>query len=343
MLFGKLFGKKRNAEAQEQEKTTTSVSAPEIAYVHTANNRERTQASEYDVLVINWIGNKKKGYDSSKKSYPKWFMNTYGIDFDSVMSDFIGQGLLSEENNIITVTPEGYTKLQQFDYVIYVYSHPQYCLTLDDFKNAQNLHKVQLNDIAWGIFNQRTLTYIEEKMWSSLAANYANMADLLINEKKYEQALDFIFGTAYLETSGMRDDNELADIMTEYTKNGIKDQYLKNGMPDIFLLEINNYYVTVPFNRIQDQLGLDWPKVKKLYLNSQLVASLESILPFRYFEKEQSFEIFKQAIEEGGTKGIFRLEECKKKLKWNDPDKNSTKYFYASPENKAYRLYPKRQ
>ncbi len=106
-------------------------------------------------------------------------------------------------------------------------------------------------------------------------------------------------------------------------------------MPDIFLLEINNYYVTAPFLKAQENLLLDWNDIENRYINSPLVANLEGNLPFKYFEKEQSFEIFKQAIEDGGKKGIFPLEQCNKRLKWNTPDEHSNRYFYASVENKV--------
>jgi len=133
----------------------------------------------------------------------------------------------------------------------------------------------------------------------------------------------------------MRDNNELTPINAVFKKNGWDNQYLSNGMPDIFLLEINNYYVTVPFARIQEKLGLDWIEIKQRFIDSSLIVDLERMIPFRYFEKEQSFEIFTQAIEVNGKKGIFSLKDCNKTLKWNTPDEHSHTYFYASVDNKV--------
>ena len=110
-------------------------------------------------------------------------------------------------------------------------------------------------------------------------------------------------------------------------------------MPDIFLLEINNYYVTAPFLKVNKHLNLDWASVRERYLSSILIGSLERILPFRYFEKDESFEIFKEAVEASGTKGVFRIENVSRKLKTNKPDEHSVKYFYASVENKVNRMY----
>lgn len=332
MIFDKLFHK-------NSDSSKVSISVPEVAYVHTAQNRQKTIGKEFNVIVLYWISKKKQGYDKSKNNYPKWFMNKYGIDFDKVMKQFTKQGYLSEENSIVKITNAGQELLKEFGYVIYIHEHPQYCLTLDDFKNSKRLHKGPTNDIAWFVFNQRILEYTKNKMWGSLAANYANMADLLIEERKFEQAADFIFVTAYLETSGMGDNNELTPINAKCTKKGWENQYLKNGMPDIFLLEINNYYVTVPFKEVLENTNLDWPEIKVRYFSSQQIAATEKNIPFRYFEKEESFEIFKQAIEANGKKGIFRLADCKKKLRWNTPNEKSTKYFYASVENKVNRKF----
>lgn len=175
-------------------------------------------------------------------------------------------------------------------------------MSIRDFRKVPNLHKVQNADITWGIFNSRIIEYGQKAMWESLAANYGNMASLLIEEKKYDQAIEFVFPAAYLETSGMRDNNELTPIMADFTKRGWKNKYLPNGMPDIFLLAINNYYVTVPFMKAQENLNLDWEEIKYRFLNSPHIEGLESTIPFRYFEKEQSFEFLSRQSKRVGRK-----------------------------------------
>lgn len=321
MIFDKFLKKHKKTE----QKSST----------HTSGNREKTVANENDVIVLWWIAKKKKGYDKTTNGFPKWFLDRYGIDFNKVMSRFISKGFLSNDGNIVKITTTGEEKLKELDYVIYIHEHPQYRLTISDFKNANNIHNVRNEDITWGVLNSRIIEYTKNSMWTSLASNYANMADLLITEKKYDEALDFIFAVAFIETSGMTDNNELTPIWTEFMSKKIR--YLSNGMPEIFLLEINNYYVTVPFMKVQENLNLEWAVIKDRFLSSRQIKSLEKILPFRYFEKEQSFEIMRQAVEAGGKKGIFTLSDCRKKLKWNKPDEHSRKYFYASVENKMNR------
>ncbi|MBE6029200.1 MAG: hypothetical protein E7226_03500 [Clostridiales bacterium] len=351
-LFSSLFGKKEAESKPEQgskpknelksdKKKVYSSSAPSMQYVQTARNRETAQSAENDVLVLWWLAKKKKGYDKTSNKFPKWFANSYGIDFNRVMSSYIRQGCLSDEDNIVKITDTGKDELKKLDYVVYLHEHAQYALTISDFKNAPNLHKVQNADIAWGIFNRRLMKYIRKGMWESLSANYGNMASLLLEEKKYEQALEFIFAAAYVETSGMKEKNELTAISTEKIKDGWEKQYLENGMPDIFMLEINNYYVTVPFLKVQENLNLEWDDIRERFISSRQIASLEMTLPFKYFEKEESFEIFKEAILVGRKKGRFSLKDVSKKLKYNIPDEHSNRYFYASVENKVNQIINK--
>ncbi len=131
------------------------------------------------------------------------------------MNNDLKQGFLQDENGIVKLTDAGVNKMKELDYVIYIHEHPQYCLTIQDFKRAPNLHKVQNADIVWGIFNSRILLYTQKLMWKSLMANYGNMANLLMEEKKYEKSLDYIFAASYLCTSGMGDNNELTPIWSE--------------------------------------------------------------------------------------------------------------------------------
>lgn len=345
MLFDKLFKRSKDNQENKAEKAgpvNTPLSSPTVHYVHTDNNREKKLNNDNNVIVLWWISKKRKGYDKTSNKFPKWFWNQYEIDFNQVMSVYLKKGMLQEEAGIMRLTQTGENELKEYDYVIYVHENPQYCLDINDFKHSPNLHKVQNSDIVWGIFNSRILEYLQKAMWESAASNYGNMADFLIKEKKFDQAIEFVFAAAYLETSGMRNDNELTPIMAECTKRGWKNKFLPNGMPDIFLLEINNYYVTVPFLKAQEHLKLEWDEVRNRYINSNQIKSLETNLPFRYFEKEQSFEIFRQAIEAGGKKGIFPLSNCVKKLKYNTPDEHSEIYFYASVENQVNRKYGKK-
>ena len=99
------------------------------------------------------------------------------------------------------------------------------------------------------------------------------------------------------------------------------------------MLEINNYHVTVPFLEVQKNRDIGWEELRKQYMSCPQIDSLERLLPFKYFDRKESFEFFREAIEAGEKKGIFRVGDLNKRLKMNIPDPNSNKYFYASPEN----------
>lgn len=342
MLFDKLFRREKISQVNNKDIGIAEPKIPET--VIEKDKQEKKPSSKrkgsrnpYNVLVLWWISKKKKGYDKTTNKSPKWFMNEYKIDFNSVMEDYLQKGLLEEDNNIVKITAKGEDKLKEVDYVVYIHNHSRYDLSINDFKKSPNLHKVKNEDITWGVFNSRIIEYTSKAMWTSLRTNYANMADLLITEEKFNDALDYIFVVAYLETSGMRDENELTAIMQDYGKKRIVNKYLPNGMPDIFLLEISSAFVTIPFKAVQAKLNLSWEEVKRRFVNSPLVQMMETTLPFKYFEKEESFEIFKQAVE-ADRKGIFKLAECRDKLKWNIPDENSNTYFYSSIKNKVKQL-----
>ncbi len=283
----------------------------------------------YSVLVIYWISKKKNGYEKRSNSFPKWFLESYFIDFNNTLNHYLSKNFLLETNDIITVTELGKQEMKDKDYIILLKEH-SYGLSAEDFINSPNLHKVKNNDIVWGKLNERILTYTQQKMWNSLQNNYYDMAYLLIEENKYEQALDFIFASTFIQASGMTDNNEL---------NYMKSKLLPNGCPDIPMLDLSNYTVTIPLNTINKKINLSDDEIHTRFVNSELVDSLIKLLPFHYFEKEEVCKFMLSAFHANGKKGIFRLNDMKEKLKYNKPNPNSSLYFYNSIENKIKELY----
>jgi hypothetical protein len=190
--------------------------------------------------------------------------------------------------------------------------HPEYDLDINDFISNPHWHKIKDNDIIWSILNSRILDYTKAKKWSSLSNNYSNMATLLIEESKFESALNFIFATAFLQTSGMQDEN----ILTTYP------------------IEIWNHSVTVPLIELRKKLNLSIEDLSKKFCESQIVLSLINLLPFYYYDIENSCQFMIQALKKGETKGVFNEYLLELPLVKNIPDKNETnKYFYNSTEN----------
>ena len=149
-------------------------------------------------------------------------------------------------------------------------------------------------------------------MWSSLKNTYTNMATLLIEELKYENALDYIFASSFISTSGMIDNNAVS----------------------IYNVEINNYNVTAPLLEIIKKLNIDYAEMHEKYNKSQIVLSLRDLLPFYYYDVENAGKFMIEAIKCGETKGVFTEQMLNIKLSKNMPDEKETqKYFYNSVDN----------
>ncbi len=321
-----------------QQETTISKSKSTISVEFNNSQAERQEVKPipyenniHSCLVLHWISKKKKGYERATNKFPKWFLNDYYIDFNTTLEECLIRGLLSEDNGIVKITTLGEQELKDKDFIVYIKEH-DYNLSVEDFTSHPHLHKVSNNDIAWGVFNKRILEYSQKQMWGELKHTYYCMSLVLIEESKYEQALDFIFASTFIQTSGMGDNNELSPIDKHKKK-------LPNGCPNIFLMEINNYTTTVPLLDVNSHLNLTDEDIKTKYLTSEIVESLTKLLPFFYFNKSESCWFMLEAFHKGEKKGIFPLTNVSQKLKFNKPDPNSTLYFYASVENKVRREF----
>lgn len=225
------------------------------------------------------------------------------------------------------------------DHIIFLHNHPSCKLSVSDFINSPNFQKVSTNDIAWRLYNSKLIPLTVSCKWDDLSLLYYNMSQLLIEENRYRDSMDFIFATEFLQVSGIHNDNEVSAIMQTVKNHKRVDLLYENGMPQILGVEIWKYSVISPFLKIQEELSLDWKEIKKIYMSSRLVNSLNDILPFKYFDINEAFNFFKQALDSKCDGNIFTLSNLTKKLKINKPDPHSTTYFYASIENKmiAYR------
>ena len=334
MLFD--FLKKKSSSKSKQEIT---VSFGQNKSVKKQNVIPVSTNSPFIPLVLWWISKKKKGFDPTASKAPQWFAKDYGIDFDAVLNLYLQRGFLYDDNGVIKVTPSGTDYLKENEYIVYIREHSQYQLEPADFTSVLSEKKMPFNDIAWAVLNRRNMEQASSQMWTSLSKTYQNMASLLIEEKRYKDAIDFIFASSFIQASGMEDNNELKAIQVDYSskKSGSQWRYLSNGMPDIFLFEISS--ISFPFRRIQEELNLNWHEIESLFFSSRMVSCLDQLLPFKYFEKKEAFELFKSAIEAGETTSIFKLSDLEKKLKYNKPDEHSKKYFYASVENQVNRKF----
>ena len=202
----------------------------------------------------------------------------------------------SDENNSkILPLVQGKELSKSDSYLVILHEHPEYGLVENDFVSHPNFGKCSNNDIAWGIFNKRSLMHITD--WKFQEQNYSNMLTLLIEEKRYINALDILFIVSYFETSGCIDDDYLNYINKGYNKEEIP---INNQM-----FKIDNYKVTKNFYIIQDNLNLNFETIRNKYINSEALEGLQSMQLPQYFDIQQSYELFMQAIANKSFSGYY--------------------------------------
>lgn len=64
--------------------------------------------------------------------------------------------------------------------------------------------KASVNDVIWGILNERTLEYSYKKSYMDLRNNYFNMGCLLEEEKTYDRALEYFLMATCFDVNGYK-------------------------------------------------------------------------------------------------------------------------------------------
>lgn len=152
------------------------------------------------------------------------------------------------------------------------------------------------NDRIWNIFNNRNITFINEKNWSSYRVNLFNMGEFLFKENKYEQALGYYIAVFIIDLSGMQNNNYLWIPANSCVAPGVISR-IKN------LRSICEYSSN---------------DIKKLVINDCYTNNL----PFKYYDNNSVANILTDCLE--------NIEINFKKYPHNIPNKNSTKYIYYS-------------
>lgn len=116
---------------------------------------------------------------------------------------------------------------------IKIHTHPSWQITIDDYLKAkkQSNSYSSFNDLAWGIFNHRTIEYSKNRQYGLVRNNFYNMYQLLKEEEKNERALEMLIMVIIYDLSGV----STVELLELY-KQGIydKDQLL-DSYSNIFL------------------------------------------------------------------------------------------------------------
>lgn len=270
-----------------------------------------------EIIVLHLLSKKKNVLKETFKVSKK-VAEHYDISLDIILDKLIDDELILNNNGNLSLTDKGKEYLKTYNCFVIMFIHPEFDLSFDDFQSNPQWHVIKDNDIIWGIFNKRILDCTHSKMWSNLKHNYSNMAALLIEEEKYEQALEFICASAFLSTSGMCNEN----VVTT------------------FMVEINNYAVTNYLKLVVEKMGIDADFITNKYVNSKIVISLLDILPFYYYNVKEACVFMLEALERGDSKGIFTEHMLKVPLPKNKPNTEETgRYFYNSTRNQLKKQF----
>ena len=187
------------------------------------------------------------------------------------------------------------------DYVEIHRHKSNYQINLEEYYNAtkNDSYKRKFNDVAWQIFNDRTLEYTKKKEYGCLRFNYYHMASLLLSENKKEHALQLYLYCLVMDLSGVESIHSISSY-----KSGFYDKKK--------FLESLEYIGFIP-SLINEIVGL-----KEFYNDAMLQEAYSVVyLPFNVssidFIRDLLDNAFNSAVfDEGKYKSIL-IENKKKK------------------------------
>lgn len=170
-----------------------------------------------------------------------------------------------------------------------------YMLTNKEIKDAYMLgDEYSDSDRLWSILNKRNITFPSQKKWSSYRSNLLNIGELLFQENKYEQSLQFYVAVFIIDLSGLTEDNYVNDIDSLFVARGI----IKSIKSLISLCEY----------KTEDVMNL---------ISGNVFCS---VLPFRYYSNSTLVKILLDCLND--------IEFSHKRYPHNTPSKNNPKYTY---------------
>lgn len=154
---------------------------------------------------------------------------------DRIISELSEKELneINFDRNIYTLSEKGKEYIENHKDYIEIHRHSGWQITFEEYLKAKKQlnFSANFNDIAWGIFNKRTIEYSNNRQYGLLRNNFYNMYQLLKEEEKNERALEMLIMVIIYDLSGV----STVELLELY-KQGIydKDQLL-NSYSNIFL------------------------------------------------------------------------------------------------------------
>lgn len=250
----------------------------------------------------------EKMLNSLKSTEIKKILEQYNIPKTGKKADLIKRAverLSTEQVDSLIDSFEGYciTKkgedfIKQYHYYIDIHTHANWQISVDEYMDIKNsLHfNASFNDVAWGIFNNRSLTYTFEGNWGSLICNKFNMLEILKEECKLQQSFYTALEILYLQLSGMGNNNSLEPLNILFVSKHIL----------LTIYDLKQYY--------------DPALIDKCYKSIRL--------PFHYFKPSTLKNIMNDIINSTEIVSIEKYKQFTNKPKLNATvAKNGYNYF----------------
>ena len=166
--------------------------------------------------------------------------------------------VLSDINEYYILSDKGKSFLKENNDFVEIHRHQSWAITLEEYSNAIKgvTYKQKFNDIAWKIFNERILKF-DVNDFSNLRFNYFHMGELLLDEGKFQQALNLFLYCLIYDFSGA----ESLDVINNY-----KSIYVPFNVssPEFLIKLLNEVFNATIFDF--DKLQEDFKKMKINYI-----------------------------------------------------------------------------
>jgi hypothetical protein len=165
-----------------------------------------------------------------------------------IVENIADEKILDSSEKFYSLSDKGKEFLKSNQNYVKLHQYKDYQITLEDYYKATKNDKYirNFNDIAWQIFNERTLTYQKNEEYTSLRYNYFNMANLLKREEKNEHALQLYLYCLVIDLSGIESINDIKSYKSEWcTKKEFLERIEYNCLiPSLInqLVELKDYY-----------------------------------------------------------------------------------------------------
>jgi len=202
--------------------------------------------------------------------------------------------ILSSNEKYYSLSSKGIAFLEENKNYIDIHRFKDYQITLEDYYNAtkNDKYKRSFNDIAWQIFNQRTVEYQKNNDYISLRFNYFHMANLLKRETKMKQALQLYLYCLIIDLSGIESIREIQSYKSGWCN---KKEFIER----------------LEYNALTPSLIKQIIELKEYYDDNMLQKAYSVIyLPFNV----SSIEYIKELLNDAFNTAIFDVEKYRQIL-----------------------------